>query len=199
MVWPSLLLDFVSIFPIRVGPRFHSYRFPPCWYVISVTNTGMVWWICSFLFTWKNSCTVYKGSPLNTQRIGMQVIFSPSSSLHPDYCRPWTVSTWFSWASVLSMTSPRLLSAVGSLISMPDWNVAAFTYDPLPSARFELWWSWVQFPPKPHPQSTKQGTLEESTMSSPSRPLNTSYRVREFLPHWTRRYTRQGRPQKAVV
>ncbi|KJA15452.1 hypothetical protein HYPSUDRAFT_72047 [Hypholoma sublateritium FD-334 SS-4] len=104
---------------------------------------------------------------------------------HREMGMSWAVSTCFFWAAVLSLTFPRLLSALGSVGAFGFYaglNVIAFVM------------IFLLVP------ETKQRTLEElDGVFSVTTTRHMSYQVREFLPYWVRRYPlRQKAELKAL-
>ncbi|KAF9476306.1 hypothetical protein BDN70DRAFT_952114 [Pholiota conissans] len=96
---------------------------------------------------------------------------------HREMGMSWAVSTCLFWAAVLSLTFPRLISALGSVGAFGFYaglNVVAFVM------------IFLLLP------ETKQRTLEElDYVFAVPTSRHISYQVREFLPYWIRRYVLQ--------
>ncbi|KDR71828.1 hypothetical protein GALMADRAFT_253598 [Galerina marginata CBS 339.88] len=93
---------------------------------------------------------------------------------HREMGMSWAVATCFFWASVLSITFPRLLSAFGSVGAFGFYaglNVVAF---------FMIFFLMPE---------TKQRTLEElDYVFAVPTSKHVSYQSKTFLPYWIRRY-----------
>ena len=111
------------------------------------------------------------------------------------FIRSWAVATCLFWASVLSLTFPRLLSAVGSVGAFGFYaglNVVAFIMIFLLMPGNGYFQNFSEFKISffcHHFKETKQRTLEELdyVFAMPTS-QHMHYQVTEFLPYWIRRY-----------